>query len=258
MLRRIRKKDVRPYTALAAIYDDVMEHVDYVQWASYVHEIIQRFEIQAEWILDISCGTASCCALLAKQGYHVIGSANCFAMITQANAKSLQGSWNAAFYCADMGHQPLKSSPDVVISLYDSMNYLMTEQEWQKCLNDVHSAVRSGGVFIFDVSTLQNSLQDFSNYRQKGRCTGGVYVRKSSFESTARMQKNKFEIILKNDPGIAYCETHRQMIRPLDEILSFIQTSSFQLLAGFKNFSFKAFTEKSERVHFVLKKVETN
>jgi len=254
MLRRIRKKDVPPYSALAVIYDEVMEHVDYVRWASYVYEIIQRFEIRADWILDISCGTGSCCAKLAELGCHVVGADSSLAMIRQAKEKFAQSSLSAGFYCADMRYQPLRSKPDVIISLYDSMNYLLYEKDWQACLNDVYIAVKSGGLFIFDVSTLQNSLQDFSNYRQKGMAAGGGYVRKSTFERGARMQKNYFEIILKDDPDVAHCETHCQIIRPLDEILSFIQKSQFQLLAGYKGFSFKPFTEKSERVHFVLKK----
>lgn len=254
MQRRIRKKDVPPYSALASIYDEVMEHVDYVRWASYVHEIIQRFEIRAHWILDISCGTGSCCANLLDLGYHVTGADSSFAMLRQAKAKFERKALNAGFYCADMRHQPLSSNPDVVISLYDSMNYLLEEKDWHVCLNDIHDAVLPGGLFIFDVSTLQNSMQDFANYRQKGKVGGDVFIRQSSFKRAARMQKTCFEIIKKDEPRIVSCETHRQIIRPLDEILSFIQKSHFKLLAGFKNFSFKPFAEQSERVHFVLQK----
>jgi len=254
MLKRIRKKNVPPYSALASIYDEVMEHVDYVQWASYVHEIIQRFEIRARWILDISCGTGSCCINLAEQGYQVTCSDSSFAMVRRAKEKFVHNSLNAELYCADMRYSPLRSNPDVVISLYDSMNYLLHEKDWHACLRDIYKALKSGGLFIFDVSTLQNSVQDFSNFRQKGNAAAGAFIRKSSFEPAARMQKNYFEIILKDDPGVANCETHRQIIRPLDEILSFVEKSHFKLLAGFRNFSFKEFTEQSERVHFVLQK----
>ena len=152
--------------------------------------------------------------------------------------------------------QPLKKQPDVVISLYDSMNYLASEREWRTCLEDLNKSLRPGGLFVFDVSTLRNSMNDFANYRQKEDVPGGSFVRQSSFDKSKNVQKNYFEISLDEFPDVLFCETHTQIIRPLEHIFSFIHSSPFSLLAAYKNFTFKPYTEKSERVHFVLQKPE--
>ena len=254
MLKRAPRKVVQPYFALAPIYDDVMEHVDYERWALYVHKLLQKFDHNADLIADISCGTGSCGQYLLELGYRVTGSDSSPAMVLQAEKKAAREAWNIHYYCADMCRQPLKRHPDAVVSLYDSMNYLLTDQAWSTCLSEVYAILDSGGKFIFDVSTLHNSLRDFSNYRQKEKVDGGAFVRQSSFEKKTNLQENYFEITLDDNPEILFCETHRQVIRSLDEIISFIDKSQFELVAGYKNFTFKPYTEKSERVHFVLQK----
>ncbi len=254
MLKRASKKAVSPYTALAEIYDDVMEHVDYDRWAVYVDRIIQFFDVKVDWIVDISCGTGSCCVVLRKLGYRTVCADASLPMLKQAKLKAESNAHDMQFYCADMRRQPLHRQPDAVISLYDSMNYLLQDQDWRDCLVDIYYLLKSGGLFIFDVSTLQNSLREFSRYRQKDKVSGGAYSRVSSFDGANNVQKNYFEIALKSQPGIVYCETHRQVIRPLYEIISFVRETPFKLLAGYKDFTFKPFTEKSERVHFVLQK----
>ena len=81
MQKQMLKKVVEPYFALAPIYDEVMEHVDYKRWATYVHKIVQQFDHKTDWILDISCGTGSCAKYLLKLGYHVTGSDNSWSML---------------------------------------------------------------------------------------------------------------------------------------------------------------------------------
>ena len=254
MQLRTIKKVVQPYSALAPIYDQVMEHVDYEHWASYVHKVLQRFDKKAEWIADISCGTGSCCGHLLELGYRVVGSDSSLSMLKHAYLKAAKQQWNLNVYCADMCRQPLKKQCDAIISLYDSMNYLISDRAWLHCLKDAFTILNPGGLFIFDVSTLRNSMQEFSNYRQKDKVESGAYVRESTFNRESNVQENYFEIKRKDSPGTIFCETHRQVIRPLDEIISFIQLSPFELLGGFKNFTFESFSEISERVHFVLQK----
>jgi len=255
MLKRSIKK-VAPYSVLAEIYDRVMEHVDYERWARYVHKLVQLHNDSARTILDISCGTGTCAAHLLKYGYTVCGTDSSQAMIRQARNKALQRSLPIHYLCADMRRLPLKLKPDVVISLYDSMNYLMGDKDWRDCMDQVYRLLKPRGLFIFDVSTLYNSMHDFADYRQTEKIKEGSYVRESSFNRRTHVQKNYFKIKLNERPGIVYSETHRQLIRPLDLISSIVNRSPFSLVGGYKDFSLKPFTEQSERVHFVLKKAD--
>ncbi|MBN1479839.1 class I SAM-dependent methyltransferase [candidate division KSB1 bacterium] len=245
-------KNVAPYTALAPIYDRVMAHVNYERWAAYIHDIISCYRPASKWVVDISCGTGTFCLLLHIYGYHVTGMDSSLPMLKQAVRK-----WStnpASFICADLSHLPLSERADVVVSLYDSMNYLLESSSWHASLLEISAQLQENGLFIFDVSTIYNSSKDFSQYVNKESFSGARYVRKSTFDKKNHIQTNHFEIRLAQNPGMTLCETHRQRIWPLEDIQAFIQDSPFDLLAGYKNFSFDPLTEKCERVHFVLKK----
>jgi len=52
-------KTAEPYDFLAEMYDDIMEHVNYVQWASYIKTLLSS-ERKLQRFVDLSCGTGSC------------------------------------------------------------------------------------------------------------------------------------------------------------------------------------------------------
>lgn len=246
------KETVAPYSALAPIYDQVMAHVNYERWAAYVHDIIQRFRPDTEWVVDVSCGTGTCLSFLRDYGYRVTGMDSSMAMVKQAAQKSLRQ--QNRFLCADLLNVPLSKQPDVVISLYDSMNYLLNASLWRKALLEIYKILHNNGLFVFDVSTVLNSDKDFSKYVHRETFGEGSYFRKSEFEKKEAIQKNYFEIKLKSQPKKIFCENHQQRIRPLKEIVDFIENSPFTFVAGYQEFTFEPFAEDCERVHFVLKK----
>ena len=248
----VSKTKVSPYSALAPIYDQVMFHVNYKKWANYVIKIANKFAKSSKIIFDISCGTGSCDFYLSKQKFNVIGMDAALAMVQQARIK--YNKENMLFFCGDMQHPALSTPVDMAISLYDSMNYLISDASWNTCLQNIHTILPAGGLFVFDVSTVYNSQIDFSQYIQKERFKHGTYKRQSWFDSKKFIQTNYFEIQYQNVPQTIFCETHQQKIRYLDEIESLIAQSPFEYIASFKDFTFLPRSEKSERVHFVLKK----
>lgn len=255
---RIFRKNINqtahPYSALAEIYDFVMSHVNYGAWASYIAEIANKHGHQVKVIMDIACGTGSLCDKLAQKGFWVMGSDLSRQMLKIALDKSAARMTALPLWCADMRHAAIKQKADMVVSLYDSVNYLVTFQDWARCLDSVYSILKENGLFVFDVSTLHNSKRFFRKYQLQEKNNRASYLRRSYFDKTRSTQINKFEIKLTSHPGLVYKEVHEQRIRPLDEIHEFISRSSFVLEGCYSGFSFMPGTEGSERVHFVLKK----
>jgi len=239
-----------PYSALASIYDYVMDHVDYALWARYLLGLFQHHGDNKQHDLDVSCGTGSLCRHLADAGLTVYGCDAAWPMLRVARKKiGAQRLW-----CGDLRTIGATWAPQAVLSTYDSMNYLMTPSDWLAALQSIHRLLPVGGIFIFDVRTLYNSTTVFQRYIQKDTTPGGNYLRTSYFQPRGSIQVNEFKIRLAEAPDVLFKEVHRQKIISLDTVRGYIAGTPFQLQACYSDFTFLPANEKAERVHFVLKK----
>jgi hypothetical protein len=151
-------------------------------------------------------------------------------------------------------HLAIRRKPDAIISTYDSMNYLMTAEEWQQTLARFYAALPEEGVLIFDVSTVYNSKTAFQRYIQKETTSAGTYWRSSYYRPRSGIQVNEFKIVLTREPLVTYHEVHKQKIISLQQVLAYITASRFALLATYADFTFQPAREHAERLHFVLQK----
>lgn len=247
-LRQVRT--VPPYTALAVIYDHVMDHVDYDHWAGYLDQLLRKHAGSVRTLLDASCGTGTLARHLQKRGYEVWGCDASLTMVRKAHHRSPQTLW----WCGDVRHLALQQKPQAILSTYDSMNYLMNPEEWQQALLSFYTALPAGGVLLFDVSTVHNSKTVFQRYVQKETTPAGTYWRSSYYRTRSSIQVNEFKIILAQEPRVTYHETHRQKILTLAKVLHHVNASPFALLAAYADFTLQPAREFAERLHFVLQK----
>lgn len=242
--------EATPYSALAEIYDFVMRHVDYVHWADYVDSVLVQHNMMPRTILDIACGTGSLAIELHQRGYRASGADGCAAMLARADAKTI-----AIGYEIPLHHQSFLElegigSHDTAVCLYDSMNYLMTLEDFATALERIRQTLHKGGLFVFDLCTEANSRRHFSDLREHEKGNGFTYTRRSYYEDG--VQFNDFEIRFQK-PERVVRELHQQRIYPLDTIYPVIEESSFVFEAAYDGFGFTKATDRSDRVHFVLR-----
>jgi SAM-dependent methyltransferase len=249
-----QKITVSPYAALSEIYDTVMSHVNYREWAQYIDRLIDHVGLEIRSIVDISCGTGSLAFELERLRYDVQGCDYSSEMVLKALLKARQRKSDVPFWTADMCYTSWCQPIQAVVCLYDSMNYLLQERLWKNCLSQIYSSLPRNGLFIFDVSTISNSQYYFNDYVQRERTDDMSYVRKSIFHRNNKIQENVFEIQLVSHPGIVFYEQHRQQIHDLQTLQRWIDNSYFRVIGLYEGFTFSPGTEKSERVHFVLLK----
>lgn len=243
---------VAPYSNLAEIYDYVMRHVRYSDWAAYLKRVFVHAEAEVSKVLDISCGTGSLLLELAHLGFDVAGFDASPAMAKVARQKCKDKQVSVEIWCAAMQHFCVSSRFDAVVSTYDSVNYCLTASALNSVFHSVAAAVRPGGVFVFDISTTRNSKQYFRNYYDRGRTASFEYVRQSYYLIQNQRQVNEFYVRrLPHDEGYRY-EKHQQRIYTIDEIKSIIPGDDFQLMGVFDGFTLRTGTEMSDRVHFLL------
>lgn len=242
-----------PYQSLAEIYDYVMRHVDYDQWAGHVHAILERYDHHVGRLVDLACGTGNVTTALYDLGYSVSGADLSEAMVQVAREKSLLLEREIDFYQRDLRHLNDLGPFDTAVCLYDSFNYLLTPQDLAQALEQVHAILLPGGLFVFDVCTKRNSKLYFQDVKEDESGPGFNYVRRSRYDREQGLQYNEFHIRFDGQDE-ALEETHCQRIYPLAELEATIESSPFTLVDSFDGFTFKQGSEKADRVHFVLRR----
>jgi SAM-dependent methyltransferase len=231
-----------------------MSHVEYDIWLSFIEKILKKYNSNnSSRILELGGGTGILGKTLKGAGYHYIGSDLSFDMAKEANKKG------CSFFCADCRSLPIKSTFDLIIFLYDGINYLLSVQEYEKMFNQVHSILNKDGLFLFDITTQTNSIRYFTDYFDHCDYDDYSYIRHSFYNPENEIQTNDFTIFkkVKTKSHIfqRYSEHHVQRVFPAKTIEQFIPTDKFHILGVWDGFTYKKYSSRSERVHFLLQRV---
>ena len=269
------------YGALAPLYDRLMAHVGYHRWQDVVEQVIRRFGRSVKpSILEIGAGTGLLAQRLRGSGCRYVASDLSPDMCSLARTRVSQ------VVCADGRSLPFRSSAyfDLVLFLYDGINYLIEKECWDRLFVEVHSRLSQGGLFLFDVTTEFNSINNFSEYVDADDFGDCFYFRHSYYHARQSFQFNDFTIFrrcgkadgirtapsatrdsrdheqrLECDETALYTkslEHHKQKVFPIGVIRGFVPDSLFEVLGVWDDFSLKKYTPRSERVHFLLRKKE--
>lgn len=249
------------YTVLAEIYDDVMGNVDYVIWADFIDEIIQRHHPHPQSILELACGTGSLALALNRYRCYkqIVGTDKSSRMIQKARQKKAKRHTSVSFRVMDFLDIDLHQTFDAVVSIFDSVNYLKSTDEVKKMLRQVKKIMKSPySLFIFDFTTPLNSQQAEKNLDRNEGTTSGHYrfFRRSIYNEEQQIHYNNFEIEkLSNDDRKVlqrYTEQHQQRIYSLNQMKRTIHESDFVIRKAYGEFDLDEATSDSLRVTMVL------
>jgi len=240
---------MEPYTILADYYDRFMEHVPYEDWAEYISEIISEFHPAAKRVLDLSAGTGSFIAHWPENSFDWLAADLILPMIRRCRKKN-PGVPALVMEAAQPALRPGRF--DTVLFLYDSVHYLLAENEVSGFLLSAHTLLRSGGLLVFDVVTPQACQREFGNYSEIEWFDDIEIQRHSWFETDTKKQYTRLSFNLEKGTGE---ELHVQQIRTVSEWDRIISGAAFETLGKFDNFTFDPANRRTDRVHYVLKKI---
>ncbi|MFO7676748.1 MAG: methyltransferase domain-containing protein [bacterium] len=218
----------RPFQEFARHYDRFMSHyVDYPGWVDYVGRIFARFRVEPRTVLDVACGTGIPSVLLARRGYRVTGVDRSEEMLAVLRRKA--GDLPIRLVRADITDFSLAEPADAAISLYDSVNYLLTEDALGRCFACVRRALAPGGLFAFDMNTVY-SLSVFWGNRVAPREAGGIRsVWDNSYDPETRVSTLKLSFWeAAPDGGLArFDEEHRERAYTRHEVKRCLKAVGF-------------------------------
>lgn len=141
------------YTSFAEVYDTFMDNVPYEEWAEYLAELLQEYDIEDGLVLDLGCGTGSLTEILATKGYDMIGADGSAEMLEIAMEKKAQSGHDILYLLQDMREFELYGTVRAVVSVCDCVNYITDEKELEQVFRLVNNYLDPEGIFIFDFNT---------------------------------------------------------------------------------------------------------
>lgn len=251
------------YSSISEIYDKINAEVDYATWADYFEECFNRFLNQKpELVLDLACGTGSMTFELAKRGYNMIGADGSDAMLTRAldNAyeKGIEG---ILFLLQDMRSFELYGTVGAITCCLDSINYLTTEEDMQKCFACVHNYLDPDGLFLFDMNTpykFENIYADNSYIHEVSDEEYGLSYYcgwQNDYDKNTKLCSFYLTVFTENEKGIISREDEVQTERcySLDFICQMLEKTGFEMLGVYGGTDFSPITEQTQRWHIVAR-----
>ena len=140
------------YDGLAPAYDFFTAGHDHAAWSGILEELALREGLSGRRLLDVGCGTGNALAPMLERGYDAVGVDASPGMLDVARRK-LGG--DVDLVVADMRSLPALGEFDLVWSVADAVNYLLSEDELVGAFESFRRNLAPGGVVVFDVDTLR-------------------------------------------------------------------------------------------------------
>lgn len=245
---------MQPYSGFASVYDLFMDNVPYEEWADYVQRLLKKNKIDKGLVLELGCGTGSMTRLLADRGFDMIGIDYSEEMLAIARENSAED-YNILYLCQDMREFELYGTVAAVVSVCDSMNYIMSEEELLKVFRLVNNYLDPGGLFIFDLDT-QYAYEEIlgDNTIAENREEGSFIWENTYYEDEMMNEVNLTLFIPEEDQLFRkYEETHFRKAYSLSIIEKLIEESGMELVAVYDTLTEKKPKKDSERVYFIAR-----
>lgn len=147
------------YNALSKYYDDLQAEIDPCEWADFVHSIINEFctaagdgEDGRKILCDLGCGNGRVDAELLKYNYEIIGIDSSMEMLNEARENNPSILW----LCQDITDYELFGTADVFVSLLDTVNHILDEEDIINIFKSFKNYMSVGGIFVFDIGTYKH------------------------------------------------------------------------------------------------------
>lgn len=165
------------YTDFAQVYDELMDDTPYEEWCGFLMELFRKYGVddiskddrcvindndvinrnlsqERNTVLDLGCGTGTLTQMFARKGYDVIGVDNAQEMLQIAMEKSERVGLSILYLLQDMREFELYGTVGAVVSVCDSLNYLLEEADIVQTFRQVNNYLYPQGIFIFDFNTV--------------------------------------------------------------------------------------------------------
>jgi len=243
------------YRDYARVYDDSGQLAFSLRMIPYLNLLLERHPVSGPAMLDLACGTGTIAIAMAEAGWRVYGVDGSAEMLAEAREKADENGVQVTWSQQDMRHVVLPEQVHLVTCLYDSMNYMLTDQDLLATFRSVFKLLQPGGLFLFDMNTawVMASLWDDEIYFTD---SDELSVIMQSEYDRNRQRTTVVVTCFERVDGYyrKIVEEHQEQAYPPEHIATLLTDVGFRAEAMYDCFSLRQPSPTSFRVMFVARK----
>ncbi len=247
------------YTDFARVYDTFMDETPYREWCAFLVDILKEFGIERELVLELGCGTGSLTELLADAGFDMIGVDNSEEMLNIAMEKRERADreTDILYLCQDMREFELYGTVKAVVSVCDSLNYLLTEEDLLTTFRLVNNYLDPHGIFIFDFNTVykyEEVIGDTTIAENREECS---FIWENFYHEEEQINEYDLTIFVKEESEMfrRFTETHYQRGYTLEQMTKLVEAAGLEFVRALDADTKGEVGAESERVYVIAREV---
>jgi len=232
---------VKPYEKLAEVYQ--------LHWGEFSPRYVKLidfletgYDFSPQSLLDISCGTGDLLSALKDRDISLTGSDLSEKMIEVAR----ESNPNLDFKIGDMKEIKFARQFDVIVSAFNSVNYLLELEELRQAFKNIKSNLKENGFFIFDISTKFLYEEEHSGVIER-ELTGINFEQRLDYQEEEKLAYTTFDF------GVGLEETHIQRPYEKEEVKELLNQLDFEVLHIFRNVKLEPPQGKDRRLYFIVR-----
>jgi len=248
------------YTNFASVYDMFMDNTPYDDWCEYIHGILQEENVsKGDLVLELGCGTGSATRRLADYGYSMIGIDNSEDMLSIAREKNstFDNKYEDILYLLqDMRELDLYGTVRAVVSVCDSINYILEKDELIEVFKKVNNFLDTKGLFIFDINTVYKYKEVLADNTFAENRDNGSFIWENYFYPEKMVNEYSLTLYIKDENKNLYQrfdEIHYQKAYSLEEMIGIIESAGMEFVAAFDAYTKDKVRKNSERISIIAR-----
>ncbi len=264
------------YSDFALVYDRLMDNIPYDEWFHYIRLLLEEFNIKSGIIAELGCGTGNITERLAAAGYDMIGIDSSPAMLDIAKKKNEANGSSTLYLNQDMREFELYGTVSAIISVCDSINYILDKKELTEVFRLVNNYLDPKGIFIFDFNTRHYYLDIVADATIAEDREDISFIWDNLYDAEEDINELYLSLFIKADnidsifddeasaagqPNYRsddnlyrkYEELHLQKGYTLSEMLDIVKDSGLELVCAYDAFTKNPAAESSERVYIIAR-----
>ncbi len=148
------------YANLAKWFEELNDDCGYENWSQYFILKLRGYSLQTG--LDIGCGGGYFTRAFSRAGYQMTGLDISAEMLNFAQERAFEEGARGEYLLGDIVkfHSPKKF--DFATAINDCFNYI-PKNKLETALKNVKSALKKGGIFLFDISSEKKFREKIAN-----------------------------------------------------------------------------------------------